>query len=60
MERQDPTSPLALVYKMKSQQMTQSVKKTKRKSESFQLTLKLLENMPKSTNINFEVTSKGT
>lgn len=32
----------------------------KRKYESFQVTLKLLENMPKSTNINFKVTSKGT
>ena len=40
--------------------MTQSVKKMKRKYESFQVTLKLLENMPKSTNINFKVTSKGT
>lgn len=32
----------------------------KRKSEGFQVTLKLLENTPKSTNINFKVTSKGT
>lgn len=35
-------------------------KENEKRPERFQVTLKLLENMPKSTNINFKVTSKGT